>query len=141
MRRRPEETSYDPGCIDYLKINYDDYVLKGAKSNPISEFRGLHGPEGEEHVPICTRESVPRRVYTRTSDYEKHGVAAGCKGCVWVQIQIGPRVNHSEACRARIEKAISEDKTDDRAAKAKDRIDHYLAEKIRGNAEVGEERE
>ena len=50
-------------------------------------------------------------------------------------------MNHSEACRARIEKAISEDKTDDRATKAKERIDHYLAEKVGADAEVGEERE
>ena len=91
VRRRPEEMSYDPECIDYLKIHYDDYVFKGAKSNPIADFRGLHGPDGEEPVPLRSRESVPRRLDTRTSDYEKHGVTVGCKGCVWVQHQIGPR--------------------------------------------------
>ena len=50
-------------------------------------------------------------------------------------------MNHSEACRERIEKAISEDTSDDRAAKAKERIDNYLAEKVGADAEVGEERE
>ena len=63
VRRRPEETSYDPECIDDLKIHYDDYVLKGAQSNPIAHFRGLHGPDGEEPVPLRSRESVPRRLY------------------------------------------------------------------------------
>jgi len=81
VRRRPEETSYDPECIDDLKIHYDDYFLKGAKSNPIAEFRGLRGPDAEEPVPLRSRESVPRRLYTRTSDSEKHGVAAGCRSC------------------------------------------------------------
>ena len=38
VRRRPEETSYDPECIDDPKIHYDDYVLKGAESNTIAEF-------------------------------------------------------------------------------------------------------
>ena len=34
--------SYDAECIDYLKIHYDDYVLKGAKSNPIADYpRGV----------------------------------------------------------------------------------------------------
>ena len=77
VRRKPEETSYDPKCIDHLKIHYDDYVLKGAKSNPIADIRGLRGPEGEEPVPLRSRESVPRRLYTRTSDYETHGVTVG----------------------------------------------------------------
>ena len=126
VRRKLEETSYDPECIDYFKIHYDDYVLTGAKSNPIADFRGRHGPDGEEPLP-CSRDSVPRRLYTGMSDYEKHGVTVGCKVCVWVQSQIGPRANHSEACRERIEKAISEDTSDDRAFKAKERIDHYLA--------------
>ena len=49
---------------------------------------------------------------------------------VWGQNLIGPRVNHSEACRARIEKAILEDATDDRAVKANERIDHDLAQKV-----------
>ena len=50
-------------------------------------------------------------------------------------------MNHSEACRARIEKAISEDATDDRAVKAKERIDHYLSQKVGDDAEGGDERE
>ena len=54
--------------------------------------------------------------------------------CVWVQNHIGPRVNHSEACRAWIENAILEDATDDRAANAKERIGRYLAQKVEADA-------
>ena len=67
VRRKPEETLYDPECVEYLKIHYDDYVLKGAESDPIADLRGLRGPEGEAPVPLRSRESVPRRLYTRTS--------------------------------------------------------------------------
>ena len=90
VRRKPEETPYDPECVKQLRIHYNDYVVKGAKSNPIADFRGLRGPEGEAPVPLCSRGSVPRRLYTRTSDYERHGVNVGCKGCV------GPKPDRSK---------------------------------------------
>ena len=32
IKTRPIENAYDPSCIDYITTSYDDYILKGAKS-------------------------------------------------------------------------------------------------------------
>ena len=34
VKRRAEANAYDPDCTDYLKMYYDDYVLKGARMSP-----------------------------------------------------------------------------------------------------------
>ena len=91
-------------------------------------------------MPMRGREFVPRRIYTKPADYITHGYTQGCRGCTWIQNQIGPRAGHSEVCRERIERAIAEDVTDDRAAKAKERLDHYVAQQTEPQVEVAEER-
>ena len=48
---------------------------------------------------------------------------------------MGPRVGHSEECRVRIEQAIAKDVGDERSNKAKERIDHYIAQRV----EAGDE--
>ena len=44
--------------------------------------------------------------------------------------KIGPRLNLSDGCRARMEKIIGEDETDERAKKTKERFDHYAAQQV-----------
>ena len=125
VRRKNIESSYDPKCTEFMSVTYSDYVLKDAKSTVIvPRFPG--GVSQPEELPQKGRSFAPRRVYTKPSDYSKHGYTQGCRGCTWMENQIGPRAGHSEECRARMEKAIAEDKEDDRTKKAKERADHYM---------------
>ena len=38
VRRRAEEIAYDPDCMDYIKLSYEDYILEGARTNPVVRF-------------------------------------------------------------------------------------------------------
>ena len=141
IRRRAEEVAYDPECMDYLSIPYDEYVLKGARTTPIGNSVKSNLPAAVGEIPVRRREFVPRRLYIRNADYERHGFTEGCKGCVWLQVGVGPRVGHSEACRNRLEQKIAEDPGDSRAQKAKDRIDHYVAQTTFPEERIEVERE
>ena len=51
IKRRAEEISYDAERFEYLKITYDEYIPKGARTKQhISTF------SGEGQLPIPTRE-------------------------------------------------------------------------------------
>ena len=127
IKRRAEEVSYDGECFEYLKINYDEYILKGARTKQhVSTPAGL----GQLPIPTRGRDFVPRRLYVRPSDYTRHGYTQGCRGCTWQQNKLGPRAGHSEACRARLEEEISKIEGDDRLQKVQDRQDHFVASKV-----------
>ena len=49
------------------------------------------------------------------SDFTKHGFSQGCPGCTYAQNGSGPKRNHSEACRRRMEEEIGKDASDTRA--------------------------
>ena len=68
VRRRAAEVAYDPGCVDFLTIPYDEYVLRGAKTTVSVIFDGPKIPEAAGPVPFRGREFVPRRVYTKIGD-------------------------------------------------------------------------
>ena len=65
VRRKAEEIAYDVNCFDFLKIPYDDYVLKGAKTTSTVTF-GARSPAEPDPVPVRGREFIPRRIYTNT---------------------------------------------------------------------------
>ena len=88
-------------------------------------------------MPMRGREFAPRRIYIKSADFDRHGFTEGCRGCTWLTNKLSPRVNHSDGCRARMEKIIGEDETDDRTKKMKDRFDHDVAQQV---AEVDENR-
>ena len=132
VRRRAEELAYDSDCLDYIKISYDDFVMKGAQTTPVVSFPQGGGPAVPEQVPLRGRDVVPRRPYMRESDFARHGFTQGCKGCTWAQNRLGPRNPHSEACRNRLEEKIAEDADDDRTRLAKERQDHFAAHKSGG---------
>ena len=92
--------------------------MKGAKTSTGVRFVAPIA-DGADQVPMRGRDFVPRRVYMKPNDYATHGFTEGCKGCVWMQNKLGPRSNHSEACRARMEQKIAEDENDERTVKAK----------------------
>ena len=143
VRRRAEQIAYDPECMNYINVSYDDYTLEGARTTPIVKFAPAGGEVGP--VPTRGREHVPRRKYTKPADFMKHGYTEGCRGCTWLQNQLGPRTNHSEACHERIEKAVINDGGDERAKKVRERIDHYTAQVVEqgddDRARVGDPRE
>ena len=70
------------------------------------------------------REFVPRRIYIKPADFERHGFTEGCRGGTWLTNKFGPRVNHNDGCLVRMEKIIGEDETDEKTKKMKDRTGH-----------------
>ena len=109
IKRKAEEVSYDEKCLDFLKIPYDEYIMKGALTNPPAVHHPARGPAEPDAVPVRGREFVPRRLYTKASDYVRHGYTQGCRGCTRLQNGFGPRVGHTELCRERIETCIAAD--------------------------------
>ena len=101
--------------------------MKGAKTAPAAGLSrlGAHGQIGP--VPTRGREFVPRRIYTKPGDFGKNGYTEGCRGCTWLVNKLGPRVNHNDGCRMRMEKIIGEDENDERTKKVKEKFDHDLA--------------
>ena len=115
--------------MNYINVSYDDYTLEGARTTPIVKF----APAGGEVGPV-PREHVPRRMYTKPADRLKHGYTEGCRGCTWLQNQLGPRTNHSEAFRERIEDVAIDDGGDEQAKMFQERLDHYTAQKVEKRA-------
>ena len=70
MKRRPDASAYDPDCVNYLKMHYDDYIMKGAKTSPAAGVPRAGAQEAGTHVPVRGREFVPRRIYIKPNDFE-----------------------------------------------------------------------
>ena len=52
--------SYDPNCVDFLTIPYDEYILKGARKKPHSGNVRINVPEAFAEVPVWGRETIFR---------------------------------------------------------------------------------
>ena len=114
-------------------------MLKGDKTTVTVTFKGPKNLEAAGPVPVRGREFVPRRVDTKIDDVKKHGFTNGCEGCTWIHNHLGPKAGHSEDCRDRIEQEIAKDIRDERSRKAKERIDHYTAQRVgEGEGRSGE---
>ena len=65
-----------------------------------------------EHEPITMDEGIllgpktGRRMYITKDDVDKMGMTPGCKGCIAAKNNWAPK-NHTEACRTRMETAVS----------------------------------
>ena len=105
-------------------------MMKGAKTAPAVEMTRAGAATGMGPVPTRGREFVPRRTCIKPGDFEKNGYTEGCRGCTWLVNKLGPRVNHNDGCRIRMQKIIGEDETDERTKKVKERFDHYLAQQV-----------
>ena len=131
VKARPEQSAYDPECIDYIVKNYNAYVLEGAKTKgataTFAEPRILPPPSGGL-APRAGNEWVRRRVYIKLADFKKYGFTQGCKGCAWLQTGLGARQGHSMDCRTRMEAAMAEDDDDKhRILNQKNKMDAYVA--------------
>jgi hypothetical protein len=81
------------------------------------------------HVPEPPEiEIKTRRLYIKKADIDKFGFSNGCPGCNAIRRHRAP-VNHSEACRERIETMLNQNPDGaDRIAKRKQAIDTAVAE-------------
>ena len=59
IRRKTEDFAYDPTCVDYRKISYNEYVFKDARSSPIATRAHVAGGQADAPVAMCGREFVP----------------------------------------------------------------------------------
>ena len=101
VRRRADEVAYNSEIIDCVVARFEDYVLKGAKTSLRVSFpRTASAPTAQ---PTRGTGIVPRRLYLKPADFKKYGFTQGCPGCTHAQTNIGPKRNHSEACRNRME--------------------------------------
>eukprot|EP00969_Alexandrium_andersonii_P276122 12205129-Alexandrium_andersonii.AAC.1 len=85
--------------------------------------------------PPVRAQAAPRRVNLAKELLEEHGYTAGCLKCTRVRTQrpsAGTR--HSEECRARFE-AILRAAGDASMARADERINEHIAEKLRASVE------
>ena len=80
---------------------------------------------------IGDRAFAPRRVRLNPEDFTNHGFTDGCRGCIWLQDNIGARVAQSEECRRRMEDQPQQSASgQQRIQRAKDRTDKWVADEI-----------
>ena len=131
MRRREEDKVFDASVVKEIDMRYSDYVIKGARSCP-EEVRPA---EPGQPVPAPGGDPVPKRAKLQPQDFERHGFTVGCPGCEKIKLKSSKRMNHTEACRKRMEEQL--EKTPEgqvRVNRAKDRLDTKVAEI--GQAEI-----
>ena len=131
VKRRADEIAYNHSLIENLNVRFEDFVLKGARTTAHVHRPKAAGGDSPDILPTRGTGIIPRRMYLKPSDFAVHGFTQGCPDCIFAQTGIGPKRNHSDACRQRMEAEIGKDASDDRAAKVKERQDRYLAQRIR----------
>ena len=135
VRRRADKEAFDVKLTDAVVVRYEDFILKGAKTTIQIRMPKQDGGDSRAAEPVRGSELVPRRIYAMPRDVVKYGFTQGCPGCTFAQTGIGPKRNHNEACRVRMESKIAKDALDERVGKAKDRQDHYFEQKIKESEE------
>ena len=97
--------------------------LKAVVGLPWCPIPGRDGTEIKSHVKMMSEfgdglqhsdESAPRIHKVRAvkflkEDIAKYGATSGCQGCIAAN-RNAPAVNHSDACRVRIERLMGEDR-------------------------------
>ena len=81
------------------------------------------------------RDTVARRVYITRRNLEQHGYTAGCPACELTRTGTRtPGLNHSEACRLRMERALASDPAQSaRLEQADERVKDDLERRVRAN--------
>ena len=87
---------------------------------------GMEMPEVEiPRAPVEDRRPVPRRLYIRAKDIDRHGVTPNCKGCI-ATLRGEGGVPHSDTCRKRLTDEIEKSDEGARAKRARQReLDFY----------------
>ena len=82
---------------------------------------GMEMPEVEiPRAPKEDRRPVPRRLYIRAKDLERHGVTPNCKGCI-ATLRGEEEVPQSDTCRKRLTEEIGKSDEGARAKRARQR--------------------
>ena len=114
---------------DILKsdLGIEVYVDKGAKTSVESH----QGELAQDGAP-ADRAFAPRRTRLLPEDFVNSGFTSGCRGCAWLQDRVGSRVAHSNECRERMEKLMTETEAGkERLQKAQDRQDYWVSEQVK----------
>ena len=126
MKRMPRVKAFHAQCLSDVKHGIEIYVDNDART-AIDHRQGELSADGE----IGGRAFVPRRVRLNPEDFIKHGFTGRCRGCVWLQDNIGTRVAHSEECRRRMEDNLQQSACgQERIQRAKDRTDKWVADQV-----------
>ena len=101
----------------------------------------LAAPEVDIQRPEWREEEVvPRRLYLKSKDFEKHGITDGCKGCV-AMLRGNRGIPHSESCRRRLTEEIAKtEEGKERVRAAEQRVKEFR-EGERAKPSSGEPRE
>ena len=78
IRRGPNESAFDRGIIEEVKLGHSGYVSNGASTSlraPPVVHVPIRMPDVNRNVP------VPRRMMLRQADVNEHVLTAGCPGC------------------------------------------------------------
>ena len=89
MKRRAEEISYDRSLIDNIIVRFEEFVLKGAKSTVHVTVPKVAGDADPAAIPTRSSDVIPRRLYLKPADFDKHGFTQGCPGCAFAQTRLG----------------------------------------------------
>ena len=74
----------------------------------------------------------------KPKEFVKYDFTGGCPGRIAIRSGLGHKANHSDACRARMEALMNEDSEGkSRVNRAKDRMDHVVAEKVEKGTTMG----
>ena len=132
QKRAPKENAFDVGCLEYAKIDVEEFINDGAKSKATQTQAGTALPTAPAGSELGSKNKVvPRRTNLFKADFEEYGFTPHCPGCKWLQTPVGSARHHSERCRERIEAELAkEEKGRVRLQRARDRIDFRIAEEV-----------
>jgi hypothetical protein len=130
LQRRPAEQRWSPEMLKEIggvpwRVRPDDPDEDGLMPDVFECKRAVE--ISPEECRAAAEDTVPRRMYLKQADFTKHGYSGGCLGCKML-VTNGPKQNHSEACRKRMETVIGDQ--DSRAAAAGARAAKFLKRAI-----------
>ena len=137
VSRKPEEYRWDPTNLDM--VGGTPWAPSPADGESEEAMPAIEIPmeteEAEiERPPVGEKEAVPRRLYIKARDVEKHGHTPGCKGCIAV-LRGGRGVAHSETCRKRLTEIIAQSEEGQARKEAAERRQNEYLAKILENSD------
>ena len=112
-----DEQAFDPDLVLSVDVRHYEFIDKGVKGPlefcVVPPSAPVLAPDNLEADPATTAHGgyIPRRTRITKSDLAVHGYTAGCPACLTARLDDGiKRGNHSEECRARLEKFIGDDR-------------------------------
>lgn len=132
VRRRTEGSDYDSAILSEVTASYYKYITEGARVGPVATVEsGKQDFIRQQNVQERS-EFILRRIALKAEDYAQFDYTAGCPGRHCMETRLGPRRNHSEQCRERIESALAQtEEGRERLERAGVRIARYYEENVK----------